>query len=97
MLDMKIFQCYGHDSKVQLVEKIKEYLSKDAEGSLKHEVWIDTSEISILSHGYCVVSHAECNENRGQHIILKECGFMTDSKIKRIEYLDPFEKYFANK
>ena len=28
-----------------LIEKIKEYLSKDAEGNFKHEVWIVTSEI----------------------------------------------------
>ena len=38
---MKIFLSYGHDSNAPLIEKIKEYLSKDAEGNLKHEVWID--------------------------------------------------------
>ena len=42
---MKILLSYGHDSNAPLIEKIKEYLSKDAEGNLKHEVWIDTSEI----------------------------------------------------
>ena len=42
---MKIFLSYGHDVNAPLIEKIKEYLSKDAEGNLKHEVWIDTSEI----------------------------------------------------
>lgn len=42
---MKIFLKYGHDSNAPLIEKIKEHLSKDAEGNLKHEVWIDTSEI----------------------------------------------------
>ena len=42
---MKIFLSYGHDSNAPLIEKIKDYLSKDAEGNLKHEVWIDTSEI----------------------------------------------------
>lgn len=42
---MKIFVSYGHDSNAPLIEKIKEYLSKDTEGNLKHEVWIDTSEI----------------------------------------------------
>ena len=42
---MKIFLSYGHDSNAPLIEKIKEYLSKDAEGNPKHEVWIDTSEI----------------------------------------------------
>ena len=42
---MKIFLSYGHDSNAPLIEKIKDYLSKDAGGNLKHEVWIDTSEI----------------------------------------------------
>ena len=42
---MKIFLSYGHDSNAPLIEKIKEYLSKDAEGNLKHEVWMDKSEI----------------------------------------------------
>lgn len=42
---MKIFLSYGHDLNAPLIEKRKEYLSKDAEGNLKHEVWIDTSEI----------------------------------------------------
>ena len=28
---MKIFLSYGHDSNAPLIEKIKEYLSKDAE------------------------------------------------------------------
>lgn len=42
---MKIFLSYGRGSNAPLIEKIKEYLSKDAEGNLMHEVWIDTSEI----------------------------------------------------
>lgn len=42
---MKKFLIYGHDSNAPLIEKIKEYLSKDAEGNFKHEVWIVTSEI----------------------------------------------------
>lgn len=42
---MKIFLSYGHDTNAPLVEKIKEYLSRDPEGNTKHEVWIDTSEI----------------------------------------------------
>lgn len=37
-MNMKIFLSYGHDSNAPLIEKIKEYLSKDAEGNLKHEV-----------------------------------------------------------
>jgi hypothetical protein len=31
---MKIFLSYGHDSNAPLIEKIKEYISKDAEGNL---------------------------------------------------------------
>lgn len=42
---MKLFLSYGHDSSAPLIEKIKEYLSKDAEGNLRHEGWIDKSEI----------------------------------------------------
>lgn len=42
---MKIFLSYGHDSNAPLIEKIRDYLSTDAKGNLKHEVWIDTSEI----------------------------------------------------
>ena len=42
---MKIFLSYGRDSDAPLIEKIKEYSSKEAEGNLRHEVWIDTSEI----------------------------------------------------
>jgi len=45
MKNMKIFLSYGHDSNAPLIDKRKEYLSKDAEGNLRHEVWIDTSEI----------------------------------------------------
>ena len=41
---MKIFLSYGHDSNAPLIEKVKEYLSKDAEGNLKHEVWMYMSE-----------------------------------------------------
>lgn len=47
---MKIFLSYGHDSNAPLIETIKEHLSKDADGILKHEVWIDTSEIKAMSH-----------------------------------------------
>jgi len=42
---MKIYLSYGHNSNAPLIEKINENLSKDAEGNLKHEVWIDASEI----------------------------------------------------
>ena len=34
---MKIFLSYGNDSNAPLIEKIKEYLSKDAEGNLRHK------------------------------------------------------------
>lgn len=41
---MKIFLSYGHDSNAPLIERIKEYLSKDENGNPKHEVWIDYPE-----------------------------------------------------
>ena len=53
---MKIFLSYGHDSNAPLIEKIKEYLSKDAEGNLKHEVWMDTSEIKAGKHSNYTMS-----------------------------------------
>ncbi len=46
---MKIFLSYGHDSNGPLIEKMKDNLSKVAEGNLKHEheVWINTSGIKV--------------------------------------------------
>lgn len=35
---MKIFLSYGHDSNAPLIEKIKKYLSKDAEGNFMYKV-----------------------------------------------------------
>lgn len=46
----RFFQNYGHDSNAPLIKKIKDYLSKDADGNLKHEVWIDTSEIKTVCY-----------------------------------------------
>ena len=62
---MKIFLSYGYDSNAPLIEKIKEYLSEDAEGNLKHEVWIDTSEIKAEFHELriCSVLSLEMTEN----------------------------------
>ena len=42
---MNIFLSYGHDTNTPLIEKIKEYLSKDEEGNPRHKVWMDTSDI----------------------------------------------------
>ena len=42
---MKIFLSYGHDENEKIILKIKDYLSKDAYGNPKNEVWIDKSEI----------------------------------------------------
>ena len=42
-----MFLSHENDSNAPLIEKIKGDLSKDAEGNLKHVVWIDTSK------GYC--------------------------------------------
>ena len=92
---MKIFLSYGHDSNAPLIEKIKEYLSKDADGNLKHEIWIDTSEFNTPSHEQCVASHIKRNASRELLIRLKKSGFKTDSKIKRIGYLDPFESNYC--
>lgn len=89
---MKIFLSYGHDSNAPLIEKIKDYLSKDAKEDFKHEVWIDMSKINTLPHEQCVVSHIERNVSWELLIGLKKCRFMTDSKIKKIGYVDPFEK-----
>lgn len=41
---MKIFLGYGHGSNVPLIEKIKEYLSKDAEGNTCAELHSDMKE-----------------------------------------------------
>ena len=41
---MKIFLSYGHDSNAPLIEKIKEYLSKDAEGNTCAELPSDMKE-----------------------------------------------------
>lgn len=49
---MKFFLSFGHDSDAPLIEKIKKYLSKDAEGNLKHEVWMDKYEIKAVPHDY---------------------------------------------
>ena len=92
---MKIFLSYGHDSNAPLIEKIKEYLSNDVEGNLKHEVWMDKSEINTPSHEQCVVSHIERNASRELLIQLKESGFVTYSKITRIGYLYPFENNYC--
>ncbi len=55
---MKIFLSYGYDSKVLLIEKTKEYLSKFAEDTLKHEALKDTSEINVdnISITLCVLN-----------------------------------------
>lgn len=66
----------------------------------KRCVWLNkktTLEINTPSYEQCVVSHIERNASRELLIRLKNSGFMTVSKIKRIGYLDPFEKYFENK
>ena len=43
---MKIFQSYGHDSNAPLIEKIKEYLLKDAEGNLRHKDPVTVAQLS---------------------------------------------------
>ena len=43
---MKIFLSYGHDSNAPLIEKIKEYLSKDAEGNLRQKKPVPVAQLS---------------------------------------------------
>ena len=65
----------------------------------KRCVWLNkkmTLEVNTPSHEQCVVSHIERNASRELLIQLKKCGFQSNSKIKRINYLDPFEKLFAD-
>ena len=64
-MTMKIFLSYGHDSNAPLIEKIKEYLSKDEEGNLRHEAWIDTSEKKTGKSIYpmSIELHAELHSN----------------------------------
>ena len=45
-----IFLSYKHDSNASLIKKRIDYLSKDADGNLKHEVWKDTPEIKAIIH-----------------------------------------------
>lgn len=64
----------------------------------KRCVWLNkktTLEINTPSHEQCVVSHIERNASRELLIRLKKSGFKTDSKIKRIGYLDPFESNYC--
>ena len=76
---MKIFLSYGHDSNAPLIEKIKEYFLKDAEGNLRHEVWIDTSEINIPSREQSVISHIERNASSELLMRPKKSRFKTVS------------------
>lgn len=65
----------------------------------KRCVWLNkktTLEINTPSHEQCVVSHIERNASRGFLMRLKKCGFQSNSRIKRIDYIDPFEKCFTN-
>lgn len=58
----------------------------------KRCIWLNrrtTLEVNTPSHEQCVVSHLERNQSRET---LKETNFYKDKKIKKINYLDPFEK-----
>ena len=46
---MKISLSYGHDSNASLIEKIKEYLSKDAEGNFRHKVPVTVAQLSYMT------------------------------------------------
>ena len=71
---MKIFLSYGHDSNTPLIEKIKDYLSKDEKGNPKHEVWIDTSENKEHLSSNTVIQN-----------LLKVVNILQE-KVKRLEY-----------
>ena len=66
----------------------------------KRCIWLNkrtTFEVNTPSHEQCVISHIERNASRGLLMRLKKCGFQCKSKIKKINYLDPFEKFFIIK
>lgn len=55
-IKLRIFLSYGHDSNAPLIEKIYEYLTNGFDGSPKHEVWIDKSEIKEGEDWRCRIS-----------------------------------------
>ena len=66
----------------------------------KRCIWLNkktTLEVNTPSHEQCVVSHIERNASKELLIQLKKCGLQSNSKIKNVNYWDPFEKYLGNK
>ncbi len=62
----------------------------------KRCIWLNrktTLEVNTPSHEQCVVAHLE--RNAGRELLMsiqKEATFLPDRKIKKINYLDPFDK-----
>ena len=58
-------------------------------------VWLNrktTLEVNTPSHEQCIVAHSERNASRRFLASIREVGeFMPEVKIKKINYLDPFE------
>lgn len=54
---MKIFLSYGHNSNATFIENTKDDLSKNAKGNIKHEVWMDKSEIKAVKDWREKISH----------------------------------------
>lgn len=58
-------------------------------------VWLNrktTLEVNTPSHEQCVVAHLERNASRSLLAAIRQHGtFMPGTKIRKIEYLDPFE------
>ena len=63
-----IFLSYVHDSNAPLIEKIKEYLSKDAEGNLKHEMHMVIYAITLM------LAVAQTAYSQTQHGFVKTIG-----------------------
>ena len=80
---------YGHDSNAPLIEKIKDYLSKDAEGNLKHEVWIDTSELKVEKDWREKITKGPL-VNIGQYEHLTNLAYKKNHTTRSIVYMKAF-------
>lgn len=62
----------------------------------KRCVWLNkklTCEINTPSRQQCVMAHVERNASRGVLIAFHKLNLLKDKKIKKVDYLDPFEAY----
>lgn len=56
---MKIFLCYEHDSNALLIEKIKDYISVDAELG----IYPMSIEYDIINHDYVIYDRSRVEES----------------------------------